>query len=137
MSSWKGWKEMSGHKRATVKISEEEYRRLHQADIERRFREHRKQGSASGQTADLTRALRDMEARQRQFEQALQGLDQDVDGIGADFVQEILAHNARYYESMATLIEEANTNSDASLAILSQHFSQELQREREQHRAHV
>ena len=128
---------MSGHKRATVKISEEEYRRLHQADIERRFREHTKQGNASRQTADLTSALRDMEARQRQFEQALQGLDQEVDGIGTDFVQEILTHNARYYESMATLIEEANTNSDASLAILSQHFSQELQREREQHRAHV
>lgn len=128
---------MSGHKRATVTISEEEYRRLHQADIKRRFREYTKQGNASRQTVDLTRALQEMENRQRQFEQALNGLDQDVDWIGADMMQEILTHNVRYYENMAAMIDEANSNANASVALLSQRFTEELQREREQYRFHL
>ena len=128
---------MSGHKRATVTISEEEYHRLHQADIKRRFRQHTKQGDAARQTADLTKALRDLENRQQLFEQALHGLDQDVDWIGADIVQEILTQNARYYDSMATIVEEANSNTNASVTILTQRFTAELQREREQHRLHL
>src|SRR5215211_4023341 len=128
---------MSGYKRATVTISEEEYRRLHQADIKRRFRGHAKNESTSRETADLTDALREMESRQRQFEQALSGLDQDFDWIGAEMMQGILAQNARCYESLATMIEETNSNASASLALLSQHFTEEMQREREQYRRHL
>ena len=53
---------MSGYKRATVTISEQEYRRLHEADMKRRFREHTKvKAKNSGQTADLTNTLQQME----------------------------------------------------------------------------
>jgi hypothetical protein len=128
---------MSGHKRATVTVSEEEYRRLHQADIKRRFRGHPRNENASRETADLNNALREMENRQRQFEQALSGLDQDFDWMGADMIQDILAENARYYESLATIVEEANSDANASLTLLSQRFAGELQREREQNRRHL
>lgn len=128
---------MSGHKRATVTISEEEYRRLHQDDIKRRFRRHTRNENSARESADLTNALREIEYRQREFEQALNGLDQDLDWAGADMMQEILSQNARYYESVAEMINDANSNTNASLAILSQQFSEELQREREQHRRHL
>ena len=60
---------MSGYKRATVKISEEEYRRLHQADIERRFKTHSKaQEKASKQVVNLGHSLQEMEHRQRKLE---------------------------------------------------------------------
>lgn len=128
---------MSGYKRATVTISEEEYRRLHQADIKRRFREHPKKRDTVQESAELTNALRELEDRQRQFEQALQGLDQDVDSLGTDVIQDLLAQNARYYENISAMIEEVDSDANASLALLSQRLTDELQREREGHRHHL
>jgi hypothetical protein len=128
---------MSGYKRATVKISEEEYRRLHQADMERRFKGHTKKAKTSGQATDLTNAFREMENRQRELEQALNTLDQDFDWIGADMMQDILSQNAHYYEHLATSMEDMNANTNASFAILAQRFAEEMQREREQYRNHL
>jgi hypothetical protein len=61
---------MSGYKRATVTISEEEYRRLHETDVKRRFRDRNKtKARSSGQAPDLVNTLRQMENRQRQLEE--------------------------------------------------------------------
>ena len=128
---------MSGYKRATVTISEEEYRRLHQADMKRRFQEHRRGAKTSGQTADLTRVLKEMEDRQSQLETALDGLDQDFDWIGAEMREEILAQNVLWYQSLAHMIEETSSNANASLTFLSQRFTEEMQNEREQYRHHL
>ena len=129
---------MSGYKRATVTISEEEYRRLHQADMKRRFQQHTKsKPKIDGQSPDLTNTLRGMESRQQQLEQALLDLGQDFDWIGADMRDAVLAHNARCYESLATMIEETNSDANASLELLSQRFTEELQREREQYHHHL
>lgn len=68
---------MSGYKRATVTISEQEYRRLHETDMRRRFRGHTKAKTRiSGQAPDLANTLRQMENRQRQLEEAFGSLDQ-------------------------------------------------------------
>ena len=83
---------MSGYKRATVTISEEEYRRLHQADMKRRFKDHpRTDARASAQVSDLNNTLRGMENRQQQLEQALRDLGQDFDWTGAEMVDDIHA----------------------------------------------
>ena len=128
---------MSGHKRATVKISEEEYRRLHEADMKRRFKEHRKEAKTAKQSADLTDALQEMEDRQQQLEQALRELDRDFNWIGAEVIQDVLAENARYCESLTRTIQQTNAEADASLARLSQQFSEEMQRERERYHVHL
>src|SRR5215213_2167030 len=128
---------MSGYKRATVTISEEEYRRLHQADMKRRFKEHSKEDKPSRQTAELNHTLRDMENRQQALERALNSLDVDFDWMGAEMVQDIRAQNARCYESLATMIEETASDANASLALLSQRFTEEMQREREHYRNHL
>jgi hypothetical protein len=128
---------MSGYKRATVKISEEEYRRLQQADRERRSREHAKKTDASRQAGELTNSLRDMENRQRQLEQALGALGADFDWMGAEIMQDVFAQNSMYYESLATIIEEINADTNTSLFILSQRFEEAMEREREQYRQHL
>lgn len=128
---------MSGHKRATVKISEEEYRRLHQADMERRFKGHRKEEKNLSQTTDLSNALREMEDRQQQLEQALGALGADFDWVGAEMVQDILEQNAHYYESLASRIEETNAGAQDAFSILSQRFAQELEKERERYHLHL
>ena len=123
---------MSGYKRATVKISEEEYRRLHQADIERRFKTHSKaQEKASKQVANLGHSLQEMEHRQRQLEHTLSNLDQEFEWIGSEILETVLVQNARYHESIASVVEETISDTDASLALLSQRFTEEMQMERE------
>ena len=129
---------MSGYKRATVTISEQEYRRLHEADMKRRFRGHTKiTAENSGQTADLTNTLRQMENRQRQLEESFSALDQNFDRDGAEAMQEILMQNALCYESLATIMEETTSNTSDSLSLLSQRFTEEMEREREQYRDHL
>jgi hypothetical protein len=129
---------MSGHKRATVTISEEEYRRLHEADMKRRFREHsRSNARTSGQTIELSNTVREMENRQQLLEQALREMGQDFDWIGAEMIDDMLAQNARCYEGLATMIQETTSNTNASLEFLSQRFTEEMQREREQYHHHL
>ncbi len=122
---------MSGHKRATVTISEEEYRRLHQADIMRRFRRRGKDAGPSGHE-DFSETLKEMQNRQQQLERALNHLDEDFGWIGAEMMQDVLTQNARYYTRLAELVTESTSNADASLTTLSQRYTEELQREREQ-----
>jgi hypothetical protein len=129
---------MSGYKRATVKISEAEYRRLHQADVERRFKTHTKtQEKTFRQVAGLTQTLREMENRQQQLEHALSTLDQDSDWGGVDMLQDVLAQNARCYEKLTAIIDETNSNTEASFVLLSQKVTEEMQREREQYHYHL
>ncbi|HEX6270425.1 MAG TPA: hypothetical protein VFZ43_09330 [Anaerolineales bacterium] len=125
---------MSGHKRATVTISEDEYRRLHQADMKRRFRGHTSvKANNAGQTVMLTNMLQQIENRQQQLEQALSNLNHSFDLMEAETVQEILMQNALCYESLREIIEETTSDTNDSLALISQRFTEEIQREREQH----
>jgi hypothetical protein len=121
---------MSGHKRATITISEEEYRRLHRADIRRRFAEFGRKAKPAAPPAELTNSLREMEDRQHLLEQTLRDLGQDLDWIGADMMEDLLAQNARCYQGLAAVIEETNSDANASLDSLSQRLSEEMQRER-------
>jgi hypothetical protein len=131
---------MSGYKRATVTISEEEYRRLHETDVKRRFRDRNKtKARSSGQVPDLVNTLRQMENRQRQLEEAFGSLDQNFNHNEAETeaMQEILMQNALCYESLATIVEETASNASESLATFSQRFTDEMQREREKYRNHL
>ena len=129
---------MSGYKRATVTISEQEYRRLHEADMKKRFREHKKTKTRdASQTANLINTLQQMENRQRQLEQAFSDLDQNSSWMDEEIVQGILAQNAHCYEGLAAIIEETTLDASTSLALLYDHFEQEMQQEREQYQQNL
>ncbi|MDQ2693023.1 MAG: hypothetical protein M3Y68_13380, partial [Chloroflexota bacterium] len=100
---------MSGFKRATVTISEEEYRRLHDADMKRKFRERKKpEAQDVERPAELGRVIEQMEQRQQQLEQALRELDQNFNQAPAyaEELDAILMQNALYYEDLAATLEE-------------------------------
>ncbi|MFZ5903424.1 MAG: hypothetical protein ACOYZ8_07745 [Chloroflexota bacterium] len=126
---------MSGYKRATVTISEEEYRRLHEADVRRRFRDptNVRAIKSPNRDATLSNALRQIENRQRQLQEAMNGMDQSLDQIEAATMQAILSQNASYYESLEAIIEETASDTHDSVAALSQQITERMQREREHH----
>ena len=131
---------MSGYKRATVTISEQEYRRLNESDMKRRFRDHTKTNARNaGPTSDLANTLRQMENRQRQLEEAFGSLDQNSvqNEAEAETMQEILMQHARCYESLTALVEETASNTSDSLVLLSQRFTEAMQNEREHYRNHL
>ena len=125
---------MSGFKRATVTISEEEYRRLHEADMKRRFQSHKTTKPKTGEISpDLMRALREMEERQGQLEQALSSFEQESGRGDADAIQAILAQHSVSYEHLAGLMQETASSTEVSLDRISHLFSERMQQEREEY----
>jgi hypothetical protein len=126
---------MSGYKRATVTISEQEYRRLHEADIKRRFRAPKKTRTENTeQMADLAQALQQMQARQREIEESLGHFDGQVDRASAEVLQTILDQNALSYGSLSAMVDQASARSDDALAYVSQLFAERMDQERAQYR---
>jgi hypothetical protein len=128
---------MSGYKRAMVTISQEEYRRLHQADVKRRFQEIARKVKGSGETRDLFNALQQMESRQQEFEEALSILDHGMDQAEADAMQQILRENSLCYERLMTVIGQSSADTDRSLESLSQHVAEEMQRQRQEYEQNI
>jgi hypothetical protein len=129
---------MSGYKHATVTISEHEYRRLHDADMKKRFKKHTKMKTEnSAQLADLANTLRQMENRQRQLEEAFGELEQDSDDIDLEAIEQALAQNALCYESLVAIMEESASHANDSLVDLSQAFAERMQQERENYHRHL
>jgi len=125
---------MSGLKRATIRISEQEYRRLQEAEATHKYREQSSsRDEFLAQREILTGALHEMESRQYQLEAALG----DLNYAGAEAIQELIMQNAEYQESMARMIEETGLRADDSFILLSQEFSTQLETERELYRHHI
>lgn len=128
---------MSGYKRAMVTISQEEYRRLHQADVKRRFQEIARKVKGSGETGELFNTLQQMESRQRQFEEALYILDQGVNQVEEDAMQEILRENSLCYERLIAVIGQTREDANRSLESLTRHFTEEMQRQRQLYQQNI
>lgn len=122
---------MSGFKRATVTISEEEYRRLHQADMKKRFGGHKKtMETGAEQNLELLSTLQQMEVRQRQLEQALIDSQQESRPAEGASMQAILAQNALCYERLAEIIEETRSGAHQSAVSIYEWFSDRIEQER-------
>jgi hypothetical protein len=129
---------MSGYKRATVTISEQEYRRLHDADMKRRFGRKKRENQESSEIhLELSNTLQQMESRQRQLESILGGIDDNFNRVEMETMQNIIMQNAWWYESVSAMIEETAANASDSIAGMSQLFEENLLREREQYRQNL
>ena len=123
---------MSGYKRATITISEQEYRRLHQADMKRRFGERIKPKSKNPDLdVELISALQQMESRQRQLEEALGDLNQGTPQADTEAIHEMLVQNALCYERLAGIVQETRTSVSDSFASISERFAERIQQERD------
>lgn len=103
---------MSGHKHATVSLKEDEYHRLHQAEMRLRFFQQDMPGmieQISRQTEkNLAVYYASQRQRQEEFSIALQGLNADLEAREAYSSQDILAHQPE-------LLQELQHLSDGSL----------------------
>ena len=126
---------MSGYKRATVAITEQEYRRLHDADMKRRFGRTKKEKQEPTELhVELSNTLQQMESRQRQLESLLGSIDQQFNRIEVETMQNIITQNAICYEGLWAVIEETAAHASYSIASMSQLFEENMQREREHYR---
>ena len=122
---------MSGYKHATVTISQEEYRRLHDANMNKKFKEHASLRAQNAEpTVDVRNMLLQMENRQRLLEKALSSTYQNFNSINEEIVQEILMQNALCYDSLASALQESSSTVHDSLFHLSERFGEDIQRER-------
>ena len=89
---------MSGYKHATVTISQEEYRRLQEADIRKRFKEFTRISSEdTGQNEVILNLIREMESRELQLQSALSQLGNDTNQYNDQVLQNLLYQNNLYY----------------------------------------
>jgi hypothetical protein len=101
---------MSGHKRATITISEDEYRRLHQAEMKLRFAP---QASPQG-TEDHHQALVDglrkyhksVIERQERYERSLAQMDRQIHSLETQSAAELIRRQAEFTRT----IEKSNTD---------------------------
>jgi hypothetical protein len=128
-----GWIEMSGYKHATVTISQDEYRRLQEADIKKRFKEFsRISAQDAGQNEVVLNLIKEMEVRELQLQNALNSMEQSTQPYDNEILQNILNQNSRYYDNLAGILRETNTDLENTISSLTEEFSQAMQQEREQ-----
>src|SRR6186713_1723203 len=73
----KGWMRMSGYKHATVTISQEEYRRLQETAVKKKFKEFSKLNTCDpNREQDLLNVIGQLEERERLLQNQLSSFEQ-------------------------------------------------------------
>jgi hypothetical protein len=123
---------MSGYKLATVTISQEEYQRLHQADMKKRFKEYTKvQSQESGRDEMVWNLMAQLEERERYLQSVLSSMSQSTSMIDEEILGSIQTQNALNYQHMAQAIQNSYTDFQSSIDELAGALTHEMQIERE------
>jgi hypothetical protein len=121
---------MSGYKRAMIRISQEEYRKLHHADMQRRFSDSRKKEKNSIQETDLKnqKRLAKLEQQQAQFDRMIDILAADIGVIEANTRIDSLGQQEEFLNEISSHMEGIWDN-EQTLAGIQQIFDQRLEQE--------
>jgi len=114
---------MSGHKRATISISEDEYRRLHDAEMKLRFMPKNLIDSAVIEeqiSSALNNHLEQVRSRQIEFSNFLSSLETHVTSIEDSLSQELAYQQEILHNQLGNIAGRLITESDSLLAA---HFS--------------
>ena len=105
---------MSGFKRAMVTISEEEYRKLHNADIEKRFKISKpvKEVDHQGQILVLEKNLSDMLNRQNDYEKLVAALGNEISNFEIEAERAILEEKIANFREMTEHLDDLWENSN-------------------------
>jgi hypothetical protein len=123
---------MSGYKHATVTISQEEYQRLHETNMKKKFKDFAKvQSKDSGRDETVLNLIQQLEAREMQLEDLLNSTDEPSDIIDGEILQSIAEQNAVSYRQIIQTLRDASLEFHESIDNLSDNFRQELQNDRE------
>lgn len=123
---------MSGHKRATVTIGQEEYSRLHAADMQQRFRRKKSvdTGERDRQLQEMNMVFDQMRARQDYYESLIADLDEEILQIEENTSQELLAYQTAFNQELMDRMDVVTEETNAILDTLMERFHEEIQRER-------
>jgi hypothetical protein len=123
---------MSGYKHATITISQEEYRHLHEADMKLRY-EKKKNTEKTHQSQALLQVYRQMEDRQEEYEKILVNMERDIAEMEADISREILQQQDQYYQNLLEQIQYLSAENEENQQLLvdaRQEFEEALQEQK-------
>jgi hypothetical protein len=123
---------MSGYKHATVTISQEEYRRLQETAVKKKFKEFSKLNTCDpNREQDLLNVIGQLEERERLLQNQLSSIEQPADQWDESALQAILDQNAACYSNLATSIKNSNSSLQDDLIYMTEEFSRALDQQRE------
>ena len=108
---------MSGYKHATITISQEEFRRLNEAEMKLR-EENLKETERANQTRALTKAYQQLEDRQAAYEKMLATMESDIADAEADISREMMQQQNEYYQSLFDQIQDLSAENEAKEQLL-------------------
>lgn len=116
---------MSGYKHATVTISQDEYRRLQEADKRKLFKEYSHIKSENpGQNEVVLALIHELEERERQLQAALSSLSHSSDSSETILLQQLLNQNSDSYERLIENLRiSSNETQGAMLEIRTDFFT--------------
>jgi hypothetical protein len=120
---------MSGHKRTIVHISEEEYERLHRAEMEQRFQraELKNQPKAAVQsTLHYESALREMTGRQNEFLRQISRLSESLQEIEYDASRALINQQSELLDQIKVASNRFSENTQRQIRDNNQQLLQEI-----------
>ncbi len=126
---------MSGHKRATISISQDEYRRLHEAEMKLRFAPEPAYASARQISHEVNHALQDhldqLEERQRRFEWSMRDFQQEVRAAELETMQFYLQREEDLYQRLSNASDRRLGEVQALIETQAADFERRLEEERQ------
>ena len=123
---------MSGHKQATITISQDEYRRLHELDMEQRFKKRTNSDDGDSRYDALLDAYQLIEERQKEYERVIASMNQEMAEIEAEKSSGILTVQAEYYQNLFNElqnIQEEYIETQSALTDTTEFFEDLIQSE--------
>jgi len=123
---------MSGRKYATITISQDEYRRLHELDMKQRFSKKRNSNNDDPRYDALLEAYNVIEERQKDYENVIANMTEEMAAIEADQSADILTVQAEYYQNLMNQyqeLQEENLETRDALHETTEYFKQVIYHE--------
>lgn len=124
---------MSGHKHATITISQDEYRRLHEIDMQRRFNKKKAPKDSDSRYNALLDAYQLIEERQKEYESLISEMNEEMAVLEAEQSNDILAVQSEYYQDLINQLQdlqEENSGAQNALRETTQYFEEVIQNEK-------
>jgi hypothetical protein len=123
---------MSGYKHATVTISQEEYQRLHQADMKRKFKQFNHANSLDGGRDEVISSLiQEIDQREKNLQSVLSDMNRVPSGMDSELFHSIQEQISVNYEQMIQVLRDTNQEFQGSIGELTAAFVREMDYERE------
>ncbi len=130
---------MSGHKRATITIREDEYRKLQEAEMKLRAeqKERADQELKMYTNEIFTSAFAEMEQRQHYYEQVISSLDSDLGNLERETAQTLFTQQADFYHEIEERMNDTWENTTQFVDQVSQSYKNLLEKEHRHHQSQL